>query len=148
MIESTSGERQTSAEIDARPMMVPPRSPSRIVQLLKRMFGTWYDILITIVCLSLLVWLVPKIANWVVINAVWFAEDGDKCGPAAGACWAVIDARWRLIFLAFIHSSSIGAPVLPAQSSYWSRLCRACQPFGGHSVWRHYGYSDLSRSTS
>jgi len=63
----------------------------------KRMFGTWYDAAISIACLAILALLVPRLARWALIDAVWFAPNAAACGHDAGACWAVITARWRLI---------------------------------------------------
>ena len=63
----------------------------------KRLFGTWYDALITICCLALLAWLLPGLVRWAVTAAVWREADAALCGHEAGACWAVIEARWRLI---------------------------------------------------
>lgn len=66
-------------------------------RLTKQLFGTWYDALITIACLAFLVWIVPSLVNWAVLDAVWSKHDAKQCTEEAGACWAVIHARWRLI---------------------------------------------------
>ncbi|MBI3517551.1 MAG: hypothetical protein HY060_26255, partial [Proteobacteria bacterium] len=35
----------------------------------KRMFGTWYDAAISIACLAILAWLVPRLARWAFVDA-------------------------------------------------------------------------------
>lgn len=68
-----------------------------LVRLGKQLFGTWYDTLITLVCIAFLVWLLPSLLKWAVFDAVWLKENAKQCTADAGACWAVIHARWRLI---------------------------------------------------
>lgn len=76
----------------------PPPVASLPGRLLAAMFGTWTDRIITLACLLLLIWIVPGFVNWAFLDAIWFVEDADACVPGSGACWAVIDARHRLIF--------------------------------------------------
>lgn len=40
---------------------------------------------------------VPPLLDWAVFSAVWSAEDMHGCPPDAGACWAFIRAKARLI---------------------------------------------------
>lgn len=80
----------------AAPAIRPPIPPSRATRLARRMFGTWRDALITIACLAFLLWLVPGLLRWAVVDAVWSAPTAMQCNRD-GACWAVITARWRLI---------------------------------------------------
>ncbi|MAM74844.1 MAG: amino acid ABC transporter permease [Tistrella sp.] len=43
-------------------------------------------------------WIVIRVGDWAVVSAVWDQADRALCRAAdAGACWSVIDARWRLI---------------------------------------------------
>jgi general L-amino acid transport system permease protein len=65
---------------------------------LAAMFGSWTDRFISLFCALLLIWLVPDFVEWALLDAVWFVEDADACVPGSGACWAVVDARHRLIF--------------------------------------------------
>lgn len=45
------------------------------------------------------IWVFWQILDWGILNAVWQKENRDLCGHGSeGACWGVIDARWRLIF--------------------------------------------------
>jgi general L-amino acid transport system permease protein len=75
---------------------LPPPPEARWRVLARRMFGTWHDAAISIVCLLFLAWLVPTLVRWAFIDAVWQAPNAMACGRD-GACWAVITARWRLI---------------------------------------------------
>ena len=39
-----------------------------------------------------------SVFDWAIARAVWFSPDGSLCRvDGAGACWAVIQARWRII---------------------------------------------------
>ena len=49
------------------------------------------------ICLALILYAVKFLVFWGLINAVWFGT-ADECHKAAGACWAVITDRYRLIF--------------------------------------------------
>ena len=75
---------------------LPPAVESGVSKLVRRMFGTWRDAVISLACLAFLAWLVPRLAHWAFIDAVWSAPTAAQCGHG-GACWAVIAARWRLI---------------------------------------------------
>ncbi|WFU11777.1 amino acid ABC transporter permease (plasmid) [Rhizobium sp. CB3090] len=53
--------------------------------------------ILTVTCLALILYTIWFLVNWGLINAVWFGTPED-CHKAAGACWAVITDRYRLIF--------------------------------------------------
>ena len=74
-----------------------PPAPSffRIIQ--KNFFATKFDFVVTILGLSLLAWGIWVFLNWAFFDSVWRAHNADLCHDVSGACWAVIEARWRLI---------------------------------------------------
>ncbi len=64
----------------------------------RRYFSSVWNIILSVLCLALFAWVISDFADWAIINAVWSAEAGaEACKEASGACWAIIDARWRLI---------------------------------------------------
>ena len=51
------------------------------------------------ILLAVICWLAFRLVDWAILRAVWNSSDGAACrAPDAGACWAVIHARWRIIF--------------------------------------------------
>lgn len=54
--------------------------------------------LITAVILFLLIKAAINFIDWAIFRAVWYSPDGQLCrAEDGGACWAVIQARWRII---------------------------------------------------
>jgi len=50
------------------------------------------------VLIGLIAWAAFKIFDWAIVRAVWYSPDSQLCRvEGAGACWAVIEARWRII---------------------------------------------------
>jgi len=79
-------------------VLAPPIQEAGIAQWLKRhLFANWLDSIITIVFGTLALWALFKVFGWGVLGAVWSLEDRELCRSAEGACWAVIEARGRLI---------------------------------------------------
>jgi general L-amino acid transport system permease protein len=66
-------------------------------QVKRRLFGTWWEALLTLVCAVLIVWTIVWLARWAIIDAVWTETDVGRCAETDGACWSVIHARYRLI---------------------------------------------------
>ena len=64
-----------------------------------RYFGTPGNAFLTLAGLALLGYCAWILLDWAVFNAVWTSPDGtsEVCHGIDGACWAVIDVRWRLI---------------------------------------------------
>lgn len=62
----------------------------------KRLFGTWWESLITLASAALILWGLAWVLRWALFDAAW-ATTAAACGDAAGACWSVIASRWRLI---------------------------------------------------
>ncbi|GAA6165651.1 amino acid ABC transporter permease [Pelagimonas sp. KU-00592-HH] len=63
-----------------------------------RYFSTRLDTVMTIGFGAFVAWILWNLLDWGVLNATFSQEHRDHCGHGSGgACWAVIDARWRLI---------------------------------------------------
>ncbi|MFD0981007.1 amino acid ABC transporter permease [Tropicimonas aquimaris] len=61
-------------------------------------FSTWLDTTLTLGFGALVLWVLLGLFDWAFLNAVWSEAEREQCGHGSGgACWAVIDARWRLI---------------------------------------------------
>lgn len=77
---------------------LPPPSADRGLEWLrKRLFSNWFDGAVTLLAGLALVWLVVTLVDWAILGAVWTEAERDRCAEATGACWAVIEARGRLI---------------------------------------------------
>jgi general L-amino acid transport system permease protein len=63
----------------------------------KKLFPTPISGLISIVGLAAIAWLTWIALKWALFEAVFVGTPAD-CANAAGACWAVVSTRWRLMF--------------------------------------------------
>jgi general L-amino acid transport system permease protein len=68
-------------------------------RLRKRYFSSTANGIITLVGSTLLAWVIWALLDWAILGAVWSTPDGtsEVCRGIDGACWAVIEQRWRLI---------------------------------------------------
>ena len=54
--------------------------------------------LLSAVLIGLILWAAYEVFDWAVLRAVWYSPDSQLCRvEGAGACWGVIEARWRII---------------------------------------------------
>lgn len=81
---------------DTISMQRPPK-PGVLSRLRNNLFGSPLDFIVTLVCATLLVWLLYKVIDWAFLSSIWAKEDEPLCRDATGACWSVIDARHRII---------------------------------------------------
>lgn len=79
-------------------LVLPPAKPSFGNKVRTNLFGNLLDASVSIICISLLAWLVYNVVDWAFVSSIWSAEDEPLCKEASGACWSVIDARHRIIF--------------------------------------------------
>lgn len=77
-----------------------------------RLFSGWWNALLTIVSLVIIVILVPRIVEWAFVNAIWQAPDSEVCKRADGACWALIREKYRLILIGRYPFEEQWRPVL------------------------------------
>jgi general L-amino acid transport system permease protein len=62
------------------------------------------NIVLSILCLALIVWVVPPLVRFFLVDAVWSGADGEACtaspaNPNPGACWAFV----RIWFSYFVY---------------------------------------------
>ncbi|HLS50706.1 MAG TPA: amino acid ABC transporter permease [Burkholderiaceae bacterium] len=82
---------------------------SRIYQAL---FGTPVNALISVLLLWLLLLLLPGLFDWLVFNARIKAQSSQDCAAVAGACWAVIVKKHRLILFGLYPFDQQWRPLL------------------------------------
>lgn len=77
--------------------LAPPPPPGALDWVRRRLFSTPLDGAITLIFGVGVVWVLWQVLTWAFVDTVLSAESGEACRDAAGACWAVIEARGRLI---------------------------------------------------
>lgn len=90
--------------------------------------GRAFSLVATGLAFALLAWAVWITLEWGVLNATWVARTAGQCDPA-GACWAVIAARWRVIFFGLYPieehwraASASGAVIAAVAVLQWPRM--------------------------
>lgn len=79
-------------------VMAPPNQQAGIYAWLKKhFFSTWYDGVFSVLFAVLIVWGLQALIGWAFLDAIWRVENRDQCTHDAGACWAVVESRGRLI---------------------------------------------------
>lgn len=68
-------------------------------RLRRRYFRTPLNAVVSLLGMAALLYLAFHALDWAVLKAVWVSPDGTSavCRDIAGACWAVIQQRWRII---------------------------------------------------
>lgn len=68
-------------------------------RLRRRYFRTPANAIISVMGMAALLYLALHALDWAVLKAVWASPDGTSavCRDIEGACWAVIQQRWRII---------------------------------------------------
>lgn len=80
------------------PVVQPPVSKTGVIGWLRaNLFSTWYNSIVTLLLLYLLLQVIPGLVDWIFLSAVWTAAPPEVCRAASGACWAFIHEKYRLI---------------------------------------------------
>lgn len=64
----------------------------------RQLFGNVTNSIISLVLLVVGLAVLGSIVRWALIDSVWRETYDGQCASVSGACWAVIQARYRLIF--------------------------------------------------
>ena len=68
-----------------------------LVRVREQGFATPSQTVFSLAVFGVTLWIVWSILSWFFLDAVWGKENVSDCIEASGACWSVIDARYRLI---------------------------------------------------
>jgi general L-amino acid transport system permease protein len=63
------------------------------------LFGTPVNAIVTLATVALLLWTIPPLVRWALLDAIWTGTAKD-CAASSGACWAFIGAKLRFILFA------------------------------------------------
>ena len=95
------------------------------------LFRDVHNAVLTLLCLAALAIIAPSVLRWSITEAVWMSADGSECRQGAGACWAVVGEKYRLIlFGTFPYQEHwrcwlviiivVGLAILSSFQRFWS----------------------------
>ncbi|WP_374446129.1 amino acid ABC transporter permease [Stella sp.] len=139
MTAAMAGCRSFALAGDGAPPRPPPPVARGAVGWLRRnLFASPFDAAVTLALAAAIAWFVPRAFAWALVDAVWWSPDGAACRAAAGACWAVVAEKHRLIlfgtypygeqwrgaaviaiFVAMIGLSAVGRIGMRAKLAAW-----------------------------
>ncbi|MFL1460792.1 amino acid ABC transporter permease [Roseococcus sp. DSY-14] len=108
-----------------------PSFAGRAIAFVKACFTGPLNILISLGCIALLVWLLPPVLDWALFSATW-SGDAAACRASGGACWAFIrekfwfsvfglypyEERWRPAAMLLVLVAMV---VASTQRRFWNR---------------------------
>ncbi|MCW9034213.1 MAG: amino acid ABC transporter permease [Rhodospirillales bacterium] len=75
----------------------PPISDRSVVGWMRNnLFDSPLNTALTIIIAYVLLQFIPLVLDWALFSATWVA-DSDACKAGSGACWGLINAKWRFI---------------------------------------------------
>src|SRR6185295_3837484 len=92
----TTAHEMVFVRREEEPVLAPPPGQAGAVGWLRRnLFSSVTNTILTILAVAFLVWIVPPIVRWALLDAVWTGSDREDClGPDAGACWPFVTAKF------------------------------------------------------
>lgn len=107
----------------------------------RNLFDGWINIALALASLVLLATVIPPVWRWLVTDSQTAPADFDSCKAAGGACWAYLQAKWRLIlFGTYTYSEQwrpalgialfVGAAALSAWPAAWIARARRLAMLG------------------
>ncbi len=99
MAEHTQGPA-TAAHVDTGP---PALSHGVLGWLRANLFSSWYNSIVTILILWLLITIIPALFSWLFLDSVWGTRNdegiltAEACRASSGACWTFVREKFRLI---------------------------------------------------
>lgn len=70
------------------------------------LFSSVLNTVLTIIGILLVVWIVPPLVKFLLIDAVWEGQNREAClGPGVGACWPFIQAKFGQFIYGFYPAS-------------------------------------------
>ena len=77
----------------------------------KNLFDGWFNSILTLLVLALLLRVVPPFVRWALIDSHWLPS-GAGCQEGPGACWSIITANLRFIIFGFYPHDLQWRPLL------------------------------------
>src|ERR1700760_3322256 len=115
------------------PSLPPPPGERGVIGWLRHnLFSSWFNTILTLLGVALIVWIVPPALNWLIFNATWTpppevqnlsrTANLQDCNPD-GACWLFVEARFGQFVYGFYPAASRWRPdvvfVILAGCIYW-----------------------------
>lgn len=79
----------------ARPSPFKAKTP--VARVRGALFDNFHNGAISVLLLLALIYMGWHVLDWAVLGAVWHGESAASCETAAGACWAIVGEKYRLI---------------------------------------------------
>lgn len=88
----------STAQPVSSPRRPPPVLEKGAVRWMRRnLFNGVHNAVLTVLALWALFVTIPDLVEWAFVNAVWVTDDPEVCRDAAGACWAVVAEKHRVM---------------------------------------------------
>lgn len=91
----------------------------------ENLFSSIPNTILTILSVTLLVWAVPPLLNWMLLKATFLSEDPAACREAGGACWSFVAVKHRFILFGLYPYDEHWRPLL-AMALFISALAASC----------------------
>lgn len=113
-------------------------APPALHRFQRKFFHSWPDALLALGALALLVMIVPPVWRWAVTTSRGAPADFNACLAAGGACWAYLQAKWRLILFGTYPYAEQWRPGL-AMILFIAAVVASCVPALWASRHRRWG---------
>lgn len=89
---------QTAVATKASKRRPPPKSERGLLFWIRtNLFSSVYNTIMTLLAFWALFVTIPEFFQWAILDSVWYTEDPQACRNSAGACWAVVAEKHRVM---------------------------------------------------